>query len=204
MNAKPSTTLTHARFGAREAFPAEQNTPLHSLTHQETKVIPIVSAHVLVVHLVHVLSLPNSASRVLATELTQLLIHGIPTCQVPGKGIFPWLRTGRRMNAISSIQVVAQVADVIFICGILEAKHDTVPWFIKHQPQHAYCCRTSLPSHARPQVFFISCTSALQLILLIQNKMVATNKRAAQKSPNWDSSEHRISFCRANTAEGVR
>lgn len=124
MNAKPSTTLTHARFGAREAFPAEQNTPLHSLTHQETKVIPIVSAHVLVVHLVHVLSLPNSASRVLATELTQLLIHGIPTRQVPGKGIFPWLRTGRRMNAISSIQVVAQVADVIFICSILEAKHD--------------------------------------------------------------------------------
>lgn len=103
MNAKPSTALTNASFGAKGTFLAEQNIPLHSLTHQETKVIPILGTHVFVVHLVHVLSLPNLASLILATELTQLLIHGIPTRQVPGKGIFPCLWTGRMMSAIPTI-----------------------------------------------------------------------------------------------------
>lgn len=98
MNAKPSTALTTANFGAKRAFPAEQNIPLHSLTHQETKVIPIADAHVFVV-LVHMLSLPSLASHILATEL----IHGIPTRQVPGKCIFPCLWTGRRMSVISTI-----------------------------------------------------------------------------------------------------
>lgn len=55
------------------------------------------------VHLVHVLSLPDLASHVLASELTQLLIHSIPTRQVPGKGIVPCLWTSRRMSVISAI-----------------------------------------------------------------------------------------------------
>lgn len=117
-------------------FPGRAKHP-SPLTYQETKAVPIPGTCVLVVHPVQVLSIPNSVSLLSATMLTQLLSHSIPTCRVPGKGIVPSLCTGRRMSAISTTQKVAQLVEVIFACCVLEAKHDTVLWFIKH-----YCMFT--------------------------------------------------------------
>lgn len=167
------------------------------LTHQETKAIPIMGTCILMVHLVQVLSLPSSASFVLATVLAQLLSHGVPTLRVPGKGIVPSLSSDWRKSAISTAQEVAQLVGVIFACCVLKAKHDTVLWFIKHHGM----CGILLLSHAGAQAFSIA--QRFNCFCWCK-KHVATNKRATHKSPNHDGSEHRNSFFRTNTAERIR